>query len=159
MSIENQSILIWQAVTDRIADIMTGCTVSRSYDPIEQFSDIQEASAPSVFVVLDGKRRAPMNNIASRITENYNFTVVIASYITAQNTADRLAELDTCIETVDTLAEALIHRIEILTSGLKVVIMGGETVNGEMYDVDYLSQSEMFVCLFSVDVQSFKEVE
>ena len=87
---------IWSAVTSRIAGILPGCEVVRTYDPEKSLGALEELGKTLVLVCIAGKVSEMVSKTTSR--DDYEYRIFAVDYISASTASAEEAEMDAMLE-------------------------------------------------------------
>jgi len=151
---------IWTFVTSTLADALPECEVTRAYDILEKLSQLESATKPRVFVCLDGKETDPISK--DDVKETRHFEVFLAKYIAAKEEADVTDEMDALLPLVERIQDRFFFKAETFTASdqttQQVKLISADPDSGELYDLDFFTDSESFLCALSISTVNVRKV-
>lgn len=151
---------IWTFVTSTLADALPECDVARAYDILEKLSQLESATKPRVFVCLDGKETDPISQ--RDVRETRHFEIFLVKYIASKEEADVTAEMDALLPLVQRIQDRFFFKAETFTASdqttQQVKLISADPDSGELYDLDFFTDSESFLCALSISVVNVRTV-
>ncbi|MDO4574172.1 MAG: hypothetical protein Q4D98_03040 [Planctomycetia bacterium] len=151
---------VWQATVDILAEECSDCDVVRCYDALQNLEDLKGRERPLISVALDGRDTEKVTR--TQVQETYHFAAVIQKYIESQEEVGKQAEMDALLPLITKIQDRFCQKTEVIShdeeAPIQLKLISGESSTGEFYDVGYFTTAELFLCVCSIHVIVFRNL-